>query len=101
MVLNVFLLTITEWLEFTPYEVGFPKYGAFVPAEHFGSEFYMGHIMKKLPESRICFMQGDFFFTSRRKGSGWDFPLLKIPMVSMGFHKNWTHFAARFSAKYT
>ncbi|KAG8126131.1 hypothetical protein E2320_021356 [Naja naja] len=47
-----------EWLEFTPYEVGFPKYGAFVPAENFGSEFYMGHIMKKLPESRICFMQG-------------------------------------------
>ncbi|XP_026565496.1 cytosolic phospholipase A2 epsilon-like isoform X2 [Pseudonaja textilis] len=47
-----------EWLEFTPYEVGFPKYGAFVPAEDFGSEFYMGRIMKKLPESRICFMQG-------------------------------------------
>uniref|UniRef100_A0A8C6V4X8 PLA2c domain-containing protein n=1 Tax=Naja naja TaxID=35670 RepID=A0A8C6V4X8_NAJNA len=45
-----------EWLEFTPYEVGFPKYGAFVPAENFGSEFYMGHIMKKLPESRICFI---------------------------------------------
>ncbi|XP_025031621.1 cytosolic phospholipase A2 epsilon-like [Python bivittatus] len=48
----------TEWVEFTPYEVGFPKYGAFVPAENFGSEFFMGHMMKKLPESRICFMQG-------------------------------------------
>ncbi|XP_060118658.1 cytosolic phospholipase A2 epsilon-like [Heteronotia binoei] len=47
-----------EWVEFTPYEVGFPKYGAFVHAEDFGSEFYMGYLMKKLPESRICFMQG-------------------------------------------
>ncbi|XP_054827203.1 cytosolic phospholipase A2 epsilon-like [Eublepharis macularius] len=47
-----------EWVEFTPYEVGFPKYGAFVCAENFGSQFYMGHLMKKLPESRICFMQG-------------------------------------------
>nr|XP_056707870.1 cytosolic phospholipase A2 epsilon-like [Euleptes europaea] len=47
-----------EWVEFTPYEVGFPKYGAFVHAEDFGSQFYMGHLMKKLPESRICFMQG-------------------------------------------
>ncbi|XP_070791879.1 cytosolic phospholipase A2 epsilon-like [Pituophis catenifer annectens] len=55
---NITTKDFREWLEFTPYEVGFPKYGAFVPAENFGSEFYMGHIMKKLPESRICFMQG-------------------------------------------
>ncbi|KAJ6667275.1 hypothetical protein lerEdw1_017253 [Lerista edwardsae] len=47
-----------EWVEFTPYEVGFLKYGAFVRPEDFGSQFYMGHLMKKLPESRICFMQG-------------------------------------------
>ncbi|NXL84426.1 PA24E phospholipase, partial [Alectura lathami] len=47
-----------EWVEFTPYEVGFPKYGAFIRAEDFGSEFFMGRLMKKLPESRICFMQG-------------------------------------------
>ncbi|XP_026526792.1 cytosolic phospholipase A2 epsilon-like isoform X1 [Notechis scutatus] len=55
---NITTKDFREWLEFTPYEVGFPKYGAFVPAEDFGSEFYMGRIMKKLPESRICFMQG-------------------------------------------
>ncbi|XP_074091271.1 cytosolic phospholipase A2 epsilon-like isoform X2 [Macrotis lagotis] len=47
-----------EWVEFTPYEVGFQKYGAFVPTEHFGSEFYMGRLMKKLPESRLCYMMG-------------------------------------------
>ncbi|NXE64034.1 PA24E phospholipase, partial [Calcarius ornatus] len=47
-----------EWVEFTPYEVGFLKYGAFIRAEDFGSEFFMGRLMKKIPESRICFMQG-------------------------------------------
>ncbi|XP_042315949.1 cytosolic phospholipase A2 epsilon-like [Sceloporus undulatus] len=55
---NVTTKDFREWVEFTPYEVGFLKYGAFVRAENFGSEFYMGHLMKKLPESRICFMQG-------------------------------------------
>ncbi|XP_070791868.1 cytosolic phospholipase A2 epsilon-like [Pituophis catenifer annectens] len=51
-------LDFKEWVEFTPYEVGFLKYGAFINAEDFGSEFYMGHMMKKIPESRLCFMQG-------------------------------------------
>ncbi|XP_062973743.1 cytosolic phospholipase A2 epsilon-like [Elgaria multicarinata webbii] len=55
---NVTTRDFREWVEFTPYEVGFLKYGAFVRAENFGSEFFMGHLMKKLPESRICFMQG-------------------------------------------
>ncbi|GAB0190412.1 cytosolic phospholipase A2 epsilon-like [Grus japonensis] len=48
-----------EWVEFTPYEVGFPKYGAFIRAEDFGSEFFMGRLMKKIPESRICFLEDD------------------------------------------
>ncbi|NXU81183.1 PA24E phospholipase, partial [Oreotrochilus melanogaster] len=48
-----------EWVEFTPYEVGFLKYGAFIRAEDFGSKFFMGRLVKKLPESRICFMKGD------------------------------------------
>ncbi|VCW84574.1 unnamed protein product [Gulo gulo] len=47
-----------EWCEFSPYEVGFPKYGAFIPSELFGSEFFMGHLTKRLPESRICFLEG-------------------------------------------
>ncbi|XP_077178886.1 cytosolic phospholipase A2 epsilon-like isoform X2 [Paroedura picta] len=51
-------LDFKEWVEFTPYEVGFPKYGAFVQAEDFGSEFFMGHLIKKIPESRICYLQG-------------------------------------------
>lgn len=50
---------LTEWCEFSPYEVGFPKYGAFIPSELFGSEFFMGRLMKRLPESRICFLEGE------------------------------------------
>ncbi|KAJ7413479.1 cytosolic phospholipase A2 epsilon-like protein [Willisornis vidua] len=49
-----------EWLEFTPYEVAFLKYGASIPAEHFGSEFFMGRMVKRLSETRICYMQGDY-----------------------------------------
>ncbi|KAM9466379.1 cytosolic phospholipase A2 zeta-like [Clarias gariepinus] len=48
--------TVPEWCEFTPFEVGFCKYGAFVPVENFGSEFYLGHVVKKLPETRISFL---------------------------------------------
>uniref|UniRef100_A0A8C5UBQ1 Phospholipase A2 n=1 Tax=Malurus cyaneus samueli TaxID=2593467 RepID=A0A8C5UBQ1_9PASS len=47
-----------EWCEFTPYEVGFRKYGAFVRTEDFDSEFFMGRLVQKHPEPRICFLQG-------------------------------------------
>ncbi|XP_045678273.1 cytosolic phospholipase A2 beta isoform X2 [Phyllostomus hastatus] len=55
---NLTTFEFGEWCEFSPYEVGFPKYGAFVPSELFGSEFFMGRLMKRLPESRICFLEG-------------------------------------------
>ncbi|XP_037690159.1 cytosolic phospholipase A2 epsilon [Choloepus didactylus] len=47
-----------EWCEFSPYEVGLQKYGAFIPTELFGSEFFMGRLMKRIPESRMCYMLG-------------------------------------------
>nr|XP_058914018.1 cytosolic phospholipase A2 epsilon isoform X2 [Kogia breviceps] len=47
-----------EWFEFSPYEVGLPKYGAFIPTELFGSEFFMGRLMRRIPESRMCYMLG-------------------------------------------
>ncbi|EMP39599.1 Cytosolic phospholipase A2 beta [Chelonia mydas] len=47
-----------EWVEFSPYEVGFQKYGASIRSENFDSEFFMGRLVKKLPESRICFLEG-------------------------------------------
>ncbi|XP_073921835.1 cytosolic phospholipase A2 epsilon isoform X2 [Castor canadensis] len=47
-----------EWCEFSPYEVGMQKYGAFVPTELFGSEFFMGRLMRRFPESQMCYMLG-------------------------------------------
>nr|XP_020649392.1 cytosolic phospholipase A2 epsilon-like [Pogona vitticeps] len=47
-----------EWMEFTPFEVGLLKYGAYINSEDFGSKFFMGRMMKKIPESQICFMKG-------------------------------------------
>ncbi|XP_023613275.1 cytosolic phospholipase A2 beta isoform X6 [Myotis lucifugus] len=55
---NLTTFEFGEWCEFSPYEVGFPKYGAFIPSELFGSEFFMGRLIKQLPESRICFLEG-------------------------------------------
>ncbi|KAG8126125.1 hypothetical protein E2320_021357, partial [Naja naja] len=49
---------VREWCEFTPYEVGFRKYGAFIRTEDFDSEFFMGRLIKKHPEPRICYLQG-------------------------------------------
>ncbi|XP_069714145.1 cytosolic phospholipase A2 beta isoform X2 [Phaenicophaeus curvirostris] len=47
-----------EWADFSPYEVAIPKYGASIPSEYFDSEFFMGRRVKKLPESRICYLEG-------------------------------------------
>ncbi|NXC39585.1 PA24E phospholipase, partial [Penelope pileata] len=58
---NYSTLDFKEWVEFTPYEVGLQKYGVFVRSEDFGSEFFMGRLMKKLPESRICFLEGSIW----------------------------------------
>uniref|UniRef100_A0A8D0ZDP3 Phospholipase A2 n=1 Tax=Sus scrofa TaxID=9823 RepID=A0A8D0ZDP3_PIG len=55
---NLQTLDFKEWVEFSPYEVGFLKYGAFVPSEFFGSEFFMGRLMRRIPESRVCFLEG-------------------------------------------
>ncbi|XP_030070614.1 cytosolic phospholipase A2 zeta [Microcaecilia unicolor] len=47
-----------EWCEFTPHEIGFRKYGAFVRTEDFGSEFFMGHLIRRRQEPRICYLEG-------------------------------------------
>ncbi|XP_029986111.1 cytosolic phospholipase A2 zeta-like [Sphaeramia orbicularis] len=47
-----------EWCEFTPYEVGLSKYGAFVQTSDFGSHFFLGHLIQKLPEVRLAALLG-------------------------------------------
>ncbi|KAL2083395.1 hypothetical protein ACEWY4_021168 [Coilia grayii] len=51
-------ITDPEWCEFTPYEVGIPKYGASVPTEIFGSEYFLGRQINTLPEVRLPFLIG-------------------------------------------
>uniref|UniRef100_A0A672ZX05 Phospholipase A2 n=1 Tax=Sphaeramia orbicularis TaxID=375764 RepID=A0A672ZX05_9TELE len=48
-----------EWCEFTPYEVGLSKYGAFVQTSDFGSHFFLGHLIQKLPEVRLAALLGE------------------------------------------
>ncbi|XP_067847273.1 cytosolic phospholipase A2 zeta-like isoform X2 [Heptranchias perlo] len=47
-----------EWFECTPYEAGLPKYGAYIPIQHFGSKFFMGYLIKKCPEIKVSFLAG-------------------------------------------
>ncbi|XP_041121014.1 cytosolic phospholipase A2 zeta-like isoform X2 [Polyodon spathula] len=47
-----------EWCEFTPYEAGFSKYGAFVRTEDFRSQFNKGHLIKRMAEPRISYLLG-------------------------------------------
>ncbi|MEE6492506.1 hypothetical protein FKM82_016592 [Ascaphus truei] len=54
----IFQCLLSEWCEFSPYEVGLLKYGAYIRTEDFGSEFYMGRLMKRRKEPRICYLQG-------------------------------------------
>uniref|UniRef100_A0AAV2JT76 PLA2c domain-containing protein n=1 Tax=Knipowitschia caucasica TaxID=637954 RepID=A0AAV2JT76_KNICA len=62
-----------EWVEFSPFSVGIQKYGAFIKAENFGSEFFLGHLLKKLPELRLPFLIGEIQALHRcnvRRGPG-------------------------------
>ncbi|XP_047433097.1 cytosolic phospholipase A2 beta-like [Mugil cephalus] len=47
-----------EWCEFTPYEVGLQKYGAFIPSEALGSQFLLGHKIKERSERRLAYLMG-------------------------------------------
>ncbi|XP_016000382.2 cytosolic phospholipase A2 zeta isoform X2 [Rousettus aegyptiacus] len=67
-----------EWCEFTPHEIGFPKYGAYIPTKLFGSEFFMGRLLKLWPEPRICYLQGMW-------GSAFAASLDEIFMKTAGF----------------
>lgn len=55
---NVSAKIFQEWYEFTPYEVGIPKYGTFLKTQDFASKFYMGQKVKSFPEVRLHFLYG-------------------------------------------
>ncbi|XP_041356392.1 cytosolic phospholipase A2-like [Gigantopelta aegis] len=47
-----------EWVEFSPYEIGLPKYGTFMDSKLFGSKFFMGKLCRKYEEPPLHFLQG-------------------------------------------
>ena len=52
------LCIFSEWMEFSPYEIGMPKYGTFMKPALFGSKFFMGHLVKEFEEPPLHFLQG-------------------------------------------
>ncbi|XP_056292175.1 cytosolic phospholipase A2 beta-like [Pseudoliparis swirei] len=72
-----------EWCEFTPYEVGIYKYGAFVQTEDFGSQFFLGHVVKKLPEVRLPYLIGIW-------SSGISITMSKLWSLATGFMPSWS-----------
>ncbi|XP_015775072.1 PREDICTED: cytosolic phospholipase A2-like [Acropora digitifera] len=47
-----------EWMEFSPHEIGMPKYGTFMQTEHFGSKFFCGKLVKHYKEPPLFYLQG-------------------------------------------
>ncbi|KAK7094705.1 cytosolic phospholipase A2-like isoform X2 [Littorina saxatilis] len=55
---SVSAMIFHEWMEFSPFEIGMPKYGTFMKPELFGCKFFMGQIVKRFPEPSLHFLQG-------------------------------------------
>ena len=55
---NISAKVFQEWYEFTPYEVGIPKYGLYFNTSDFASKFYMGQKIKSFPEVRLHYLYG-------------------------------------------
>ena len=51
-------LLLSEWLEFSPYEIGIPRYGTFMKTEFFGSKFFCGKLVAAYPEPPLHYLQG-------------------------------------------
>ena len=56
-ILTLFV-SFTEWVEFSPYEIGMTKYGTFMKTEHFGSKFFCGKLLTPYPEPTLSYLQG-------------------------------------------
>lgn len=55
---SVRIFPMTDWVEFSPYEIGMAKYGTFMAPELFGSKFFMGSVVKKYEENPLHYLMG-------------------------------------------
>lgn len=49
---------LSDWVEFSPYEIGMAKYGTFMAPDLFGSKFFMGTVVRKYEENPLHFLMG-------------------------------------------
>ncbi len=54
------LFFFSDYVEFTPYEIGMPKFGAFVKPQDFGSKYYLGRIIDQCDETPLCYLMGKY-----------------------------------------
>ncbi|XP_060582429.1 cytosolic phospholipase A2-like [Ruditapes philippinarum] len=47
-----------EWIEFSPFAIGMPKYGTFLQPKLFGSEFFSGRVLKGNDEMKLHYLLG-------------------------------------------
>ncbi|XP_060561359.1 cytosolic phospholipase A2-like [Ruditapes philippinarum] len=47
-----------EWIEFSPFAIGMPKYGTFLQPKLFGSEFFSGRVLKENDEMKLHYLLG-------------------------------------------
>lgn len=50
--------SFSEWVEFSPFEIGIAKYGTFMKTPDFGSKFIVGKKIKHFEEFPLHFLQG-------------------------------------------
>lgn len=50
--------SFSEWVEFSPYEIGIAKYGTFMKTQDFGNKFIVGKKIKHFDELPLHFLQG-------------------------------------------
>ena len=60
----IYFFCLTEWVEFSPYEIGMPKYGAYMESKLFGSKFFMGKLVKEYGEPPLHFLQGNLLIST-------------------------------------
>ncbi|KAK3087155.1 hypothetical protein FSP39_002429 [Pinctada imbricata] len=55
---HISAMVFHEWMEFSPYEIGLPKYGTFLKPQLFGGKFFMGQLVKQYQEPPLHFLLG-------------------------------------------
>ncbi|CAG0886325.1 unnamed protein product [Cyprideis torosa] len=55
---DVSAILFQEWVEFSPFEIGIPKYGISLKPRDFGCKFFMGKIIRRFDEYKLCTLQG-------------------------------------------